>query len=118
MKGIKSERIDFYVGQGVEDEVIAPLVLTSILESAIEYLKCCDKTMHISLIKNDNKLVYEVKTADELIPNDASSYTDTDERMVNLCRRLDLLYPEKYYFEYFNDKYQFYSKLTLLYGTN
>lgn len=118
MKGIKSERIDFYVGQGVEDEVIAPLVLTLILESAIEYLKCCDKTMHISLIKNDNKLVYEVKTADELIPNDASSYTDTDERMVNLCRRLDLLYPEKYYFEYFNDKYQFYSKLTLLYGTN
>jgi LytS/YehU family sensor histidine kinase len=62
MKGIKSERIDFYVGQGVEDEVIAPLVLTLILESAIEYLKGCDKTMYISLIKNDNKLVYEVKT--------------------------------------------------------
>ncbi len=118
LKGIQSERIDFNVGHGVESEEIAPLVMSSVLESALEYLKGGDKSMHISLIKNDDKLIYELKTADELIPNDASSYTDTDERIVNLYKRLDLLYPGKYYFEYFNDKYQFYSKLTLLYGPN
>lgn len=97
---------------------IAPLLIAPILENAIKHNTRTDKRLNIKLAEgSEGKVIIEIKNEEELRPNDVESFTDHDEELDNLKRRLEILYPSRHFFEYYRDKEQFYSKLTLTNGT-
>jgi len=98
---------------------IAPLLIQPMVENAFNYLDkySSEKIMRINLrTSEDNKFILEISNQTELMPNDTETYTNEDEGLANFIRRLEIIYPERYQFIYYKDKFQYYSKLILDHG--
>ncbi len=116
-KGIEPDRIILYINAEVRNYKVAPLLFGPLLDIAFKNIDLKNQRMILKLTTNDNKIIFEIKTEEDFLPHDFETFVNDDAELDNLRRRLDILYPARYYFEYFRDKNQFYTKLTLLNGT-
>jgi len=107
--------IEFKIGEGTEDKNIAPLVLIPFVENAFKHgiknqIKNGYVMMNLSVVKGD--LLFEIKNSKPPpSPEPTSKIRSGGIGLVNVQRRLNLIYPDKYVLKIKNT--QAFFKITL-----
>ena len=111
--------VSMEIAEGIDNSTIAPLLIQPMVENAMHYLEHVnsDFPLRIKINKNqEGKIQIHIFNHFEIQPNDAETYVTGDPSLDNFRRRLEIIYPQTHQFVYFNDKNQYYSKLTLTHG--
>jgi len=98
------------VSGNTDDKQIAPLLLLPFVENSFKHgvsKKLSNKWIRINLIADDSSLIVKVKNSKEQNDNSESSDYSEGIGLKNVRRRLDLLYPQKYHLDIFNNGNEF-----------
>jgi len=108
-------QIDFNIGEGVENQQIAPLILIPFVENAFKHgikNQIRNGYVVIDLQIEGNNLTFEIKNSKPPPePQKDTSVRSGGIGLVNVQRRLNLIYPDQYYLKIKNTKEFF--KITL-----
>ena len=93
-------RMDVNLQEGSRDRQIAPMLFIPLIENAFKHgiSDSAPSSIKVDLHEDGNYVVCLVENTD--FPKDDSDRSGSGIGIKNLCRRLDMLYPGKYSFEY------------------
>jgi two-component system LytT family sensor kinase len=91
--------VNFHVSGDTGNKQIAPLLLIPIIENAFKYGtdNVNDAFIYITISILNNEL--ELQVENRIVQREQNSGTDSGIGIKNIRRRLELLYPDNYYFE-------------------